>query len=84
MNPRTEARVDTRNPARGPLLLVSGARDNTVPPAIVEAEFRLQKRNEGVTELVTLQGRGHSLPIDSGWQEVAETALAFVKRFAAP
>src|SRR5215467_3177605 len=82
LNPRTEARVDTRNPARGPLLLMSGARDNTVPPAMVEAAFRLQKRNEGVTEFVSVAGRGHSLPIDSGWREVAEIALAFVKRFA--
>ena len=84
INPRTEAAVDTRNPQRGPLLLISGASDNTVPPVMVRASFRLQKRNEGVTELVTIAGRGHSLPIDSGWQEVADTALAFVRRFAAP
>ena len=84
LNPRTEARVDTRSPKRGPLLLISGDRDNTVPPAIVRASFRLQKRNEGVTELATISNRGHSLPIDGGWQKVAETALAFVRRFAPP
>jgi non-heme chloroperoxidase len=28
-----------------------------------------------------MPGRGHSLTIDSGWEEVAATALAFVKRF---
>jgi hypothetical protein len=35
----------------------------------------------GVTEIVEIKGRGHALTIDSGWREVADTALAFVKRF---
>ena len=39
-------------------------------------------RNDGVTEIVEIPGRGHSLTIDSGWREVADTALAFVQRFA--
>ena len=81
LNPRTEARVDTRNPERGPLLLISGDRDNTVPWAIVNASFKLQQRNPGVTEIARMPNRGHSLTIDSGWGEVAETALAFVRRF---
>lgn len=83
VNPGTEARVDTRNPGRGPMLLISGERDNTVPPSIVNASFRLQRRNSGTTELATMAGRGHSLTIDSGWREVAQTALDFVRRFAA-
>ena len=83
-NPRTEVRVDSKNPQRGPLLLIAGDRDTALPPAVVRAEYRLQRRNEGVTELVTMTNRGHSLPIDSGWREVADTALAFVRRFAAP
>lgn len=82
LNPRTEASVDSRNPKRGPLLLISGEMDHIVPPVMVRYSYRLQKRNEGVTELATISGRGHSLPIDSGWQEVAETAMAFVNRFA--
>jgi non-heme chloroperoxidase len=28
-----------------------------------------------------MPNRGHALVIDSGWREVADTALAFVKRF---
>ena len=81
LNPWTEAKVDTKNPDRGPLLLISGEKDNTVPWSITKASYDQQKDNPGVTEVVTIPGRGHSLTIDSGWQEVAETSLAFVKRF---
>ncbi|HEX3562363.1 MAG TPA: alpha/beta hydrolase [Solirubrobacterales bacterium] len=80
-NPASELKVDTTNPDRGPLLLISGEADHTVPPAIVDAEFKKQKRNSGVTELKSIPNRGHSLTIDSGWREVAEAALEFVKRF---
>jgi non-heme chloroperoxidase len=82
VNPWTEAKVNTINPERGPLLIISGEKDNTVPWAIANASFKRQKRNPGVTEIVEMKGRGHALTIDGGWQEVADTALAFVKRFA--
>ena len=81
LNPWTEAKVDTKNPERGPLLIISGEKDHTVPWAIANASFKKQKRNPGVTEFVEIQGRGHALTIDSGWREVADTALAFVRRF---
>jgi pimeloyl-ACP methyl ester carboxylesterase len=81
LNPNTEAKVDTKNPQRGPLLIVSGEKDHTVPWAIANASFKQQKKNSGITEIVEMKNRGHSLTIDSGWREVAETALAFVKRF---
>ena len=80
-NPWTEAKVDSLNPDRGPLLIVSGEKDNTVPWAVANASFKRQKRNKAVTEIVEMPGRGHALTIDSGWREVADTALAFVKRF---
>ena len=80
-NPWTEDKVDTKTPTRGPLLIVSGERDNTVPPAVAEGAYQLQARNPGVTEIVEMKGRGHSLTINSGWREVAETALAFARRF---
>jgi non-heme chloroperoxidase len=81
LNPWTEAKVDTKNPDRGPLLIISGEQDHTVPWAIANASYKRQKRNEGVTEIVEIKGRGHALVIDSGWREVADTALAFVRRF---
>ena len=82
LNPWTEAKVNSKNPERGPLLIISGEKDNTVPWSIANASFKKQKRNEGVTEIVEIPNRGHSLTIDSGWREVADTALAFVERFA--
>ena len=82
LNPWTEAKVDTLNPDRGPVLIIEGENDHTVPWAIAEAAYNRQKRNPGVTEIVKIPNRGHSLTIDHGWREVAETALNFVKRFA--
>ncbi len=81
LNPWTEAKVNTKNPGRGPLLIISGDNDHTVPPAVVKASYKRQQANEGVTEFVEIKNRGHALTIDSGWREVADTALAFVKRF---
>jgi non-heme chloroperoxidase len=81
LNPWTEAKVKSKNPDRGPLLIISGEKDHTVPPAIAEASYKRQKRNKGVTELATIPNRGHALTIDNGWREVADTALAFVKRY---
>src|SRR5512133_763142 len=81
LNPWTEAKVNSKDPERGPLLLISGEKDHTVPWALTNAAYKKQKRNEGVTEIVEIKGRGHALTIDSGWREVADTALAFVKRF---
>jgi non-heme chloroperoxidase len=82
LNPWTEAKVDTENPDRGPLLIISGEKDHTVPWAIANASYKQQKDNPSVTEIVEIPGRGHALIIDSGWREVADTALAFVQRFA--
>jgi non-heme chloroperoxidase len=81
LNPWTEAKVDSQNPERGPLLIISGEKDNTVPWAIAHASYKRQKRNPGVTEIVEMPNRGHALTIDSGWREVANTSLGFVRRF---
>jgi non-heme chloroperoxidase len=80
-NPWTELKVDTKNPDRGPLLIIEGGADHTVPLAIANASYNRQKRNPGVTEIKLIPNRGHSLVIDRGWQEVAQAALDFLKRF---
>jgi pimeloyl-ACP methyl ester carboxylesterase len=80
-NPWTEAKVNTRNPDRGPLLIISGENDHTVPWAVANASFKKEQRNAGITEIDKIPDRGHALTIDGGWQTVAEAALAFVKRF---
>jgi non-heme chloroperoxidase len=74
--------VDSKNPERGPLLIISGEKDNTVPWSIANAFYKKQHRTEGVTEIVEIPNRGHALTIASGWREVADTALPFVQRFA--
>ena len=82
VNPFTEAKLDPKNPNRGPLLIIDGEVDHTVPWAIANAAYKRQSKNEAPTEIKKIPNRGHSLTIDSGWREVAETALEFVKRFS--
>ena len=79
LNPFSETKVDTHNPDRGPLLIISGEQDHTVPRAITDSAFKHQQKNPGVTEFVELPGRGHALTIDHGWPEVAATALEFIR-----
>jgi non-heme chloroperoxidase len=81
LNPWTEAKVED-NPDRGPMLIISGDKDHTVPPAVAKASYQLEQRNGGVTEFLTIEDRGHSLTIDNGWRDVADKALAFIVRYA--
>jgi non-heme chloroperoxidase len=80
-NPRTEDKVNTKNPDRGPMLIVSGEKDHTVPHVLAHAAYERQRKNTGVTEFTEIPNRGHALTIDDGWQEVADIALAFVRDF---
>ena len=81
LNPWTEAKLDPKNPERGPLLIIDGEKDHTVPWAIANAAYKRQRHNESTTEILKIPNRGHSLTIDNGWREVAQAALDFVKRF---
>jgi non-heme chloroperoxidase len=82
LNPWTEAKVNTKHPDRGPLLIIEGENDHTVPWAMANAAYKRQRRNPAVTEIVKIPNRGHALTIDHGWREVAQKALDFVNRFA--
>ena len=75
----SQAEVDTANAARGPLLLISGTADHTVPDATTQATFRQYRNSPAVTELRRFEGRGHSLVIDSGWREVATACLEWLE-----
>ncbi|WP_433662987.1 alpha/beta hydrolase [Nocardia sp. CA-128927] len=77
--PNSEASVDTER-ERGPLLMLAGGRDRLVPEATVRSEYKIQRKNPGVTELVVFADRGHSMPADHGWREIADTALAFLEK----
>ncbi|WP_433720833.1 alpha/beta hydrolase [Actinoplanes sp. CA-051413] len=80
LNPWTEVKVDTENPYRGPMMIISGEKDHTVPRSLSDAAYKQQLKNPGITEFAEIPGRGHALTIDSGWLEVAQTSLAFVER----
>ena len=70
--------VQTRNQDRGPLLLVMGGRDHTVPEAITKSTLKQYRHSDAVTDLEEFPDRGHSLTIDAGWSAVAEASLAWL------
>ena len=77
--PRSPAKINTEPGSRGPLLLTAGGQDHAVPPAIVKSTQRLYKHSSATTELREFPDRGHSLTVDSGWQEVAEAVLSWLR-----
>ncbi len=79
LTPHSPARVNTRNSARGPLLLISGKKDHTVPDIVTHPTSSQYPHSMAMTDLRCLAGCGHSLTIDSGWREVADTALNWLK-----
>ena len=81
INPATQARVNSKNPQRGPLLIITGSADRTAPPAIAKATYKRQRRNtHAPTEFQVIDGAGHSLVFDHGWPDVASLALDFIRR----
>jgi non-heme chloroperoxidase len=80
INPFTEAKVDSKNPRRGPVLIITGKKDHIAPHAVASASCKKQKRNRAATDIHEIPDRDRSLVFDSGWQDVAETALAFIKK----
>ena len=74
------AKVNTANEGRGPLLLVMGGRDHTVPEVITKATVKQYRHSSAVTDLEEFADRGHSLTIDSGWREVADGCLAWLAK----
>ena len=73
------SKVNTENNSRGPLLLISGTADHTVPDVTTQATLKQYRHSTSVTELKQFEGRGHSLTIDSGWIDVAKAVLAWLK-----
>jgi len=75
----SQAKVDTGNDTRGPLLLISGTADHTVPDVVTRSTLKQYRDSTAVTELRQFEGRGHSLTIDSGWRKVADAVLAWLE-----
>jgi pimeloyl-ACP methyl ester carboxylesterase len=78
-NTNAATKVNVGNATRGPLLLISGTEDTTVPPVLVKSAFRQYRKSPAVTEIKEFVGRGHSLIIDSGWRELAEYCLSWLQ-----
>ena len=74
----SQAKVDTANTTRGPLLLISGTADHTVPDVVTRSTLKQYRDSTAVTELTQFEGRGHSLTIDQGWEAVARTVLEWL------
>ncbi|MBB2940706.1 pimeloyl-ACP methyl ester carboxylesterase [Actinoplanes lutulentus] len=78
-NPHSPAKVDTANESRGPLLLIAGGKDHTVPEVVVRSTLKQYRHSHAVTDIIDFPDKAHSLTIDSGWREVAETSLTWLK-----
>jgi len=81
-DPHSPAKVATDNQTRGPLLLIASGKDHTVPESVTRATLKQYRHSEAVTDLMTFAGRAHSLTVDSGWREVADTCLTWLKEQA--
>lgn len=77
-SPHSPAAVETDNETRGPLLLIMGGQDHTVPEAVTKATVKQYRHSNAVTDLLEFADRGHSLTIDSGWSEVADGCLSWL------
>jgi non-heme chloroperoxidase len=77
--PNSPAKVNTKNATRGPLLITAGGKDHTVPAVISKQTLKLYRKSPAVTDLKEFPDRGHSLALDSGWRDVADAALAWLK-----
>jgi pimeloyl-ACP methyl ester carboxylesterase len=75
----SQAKVATENETRGPLLLISGKQDHTVPDVTTRSTLKQYRDSAAVTELKQFEGRGHSLTIDSGWREVADATIEWLE-----
>ena len=74
----SQAKVDTRRADRGPLLLISGTADHTVPDVVTRSTLKQYRDSTAVTEFTQFEGRGHSLTVDSGWRDVADAVLKWL------
>jgi alpha-beta hydrolase superfamily lysophospholipase len=72
------AAVEVHNETRGPLLLVAGGADHTVPASITRSTLKLYRKSSAITDFKEFHDRGHSLALDSRWREVADHALTWL------
>lgn len=73
------AAVDTRRSDRGPLLIIAGSKDRTVPAVVAKAAYKLYAKSGASTDYLAFPDCGHSLVLDHGWREIADAALAWLR-----
>jgi len=74
-----QTKVNTQNTSRGPLLITGGEKDNQAPAIIGKASVKKYNKT-AITDFKLFEGRGHSLIVDSGWKEIAEYSLNWLKK----
>ncbi|WP_305093075.1 alpha/beta hydrolase [Prescottella sp. R16] len=72
--PGSPAHVDT-GVERGPLLIVGGGRDHTVPESVSRATHHRYHKAHTENDYMVFADRGHSLTVDHGWEEIADEVL---------
>ena len=82
-NPNAKTKVNYENPARAPLLLVTGAEDRICPPSVNSSNFKQQKKAPSATEHKEYPGRSH-WPGQDGWEELADYMLNWTTKHARP
>jgi len=77
---KSPAAVDTHRDDRGPLLIIAGGQDHTVPAVVAKAAYKLYAGSSATTDFQEFPDRGHSLVFDHGWREVADVILDWLHR----
>jgi alpha-beta hydrolase superfamily lysophospholipase len=80
VQPHSPAEVNTKNEARGPLLLMASKKDHTVDPGLVHSALKQYRKSSAITELIDYDDRGHSLVVDSGATQLMDDALAWLDK----
>lgn len=83
-NPESPTAVDTHTATRGPLLIIGGGADHTVPEVVAREAYELYHDSAAVTEYHAFPGRGHSLVFDHGWKDVADHTLTWLRENPSP
>jgi pimeloyl-ACP methyl ester carboxylesterase len=82
-NPHAASAVNFHNDDRAPLLLIAGDKDHISPPSVVEANFRLYRKSQAITDYKEFPERSHYIVGQQGWEEVADYALSWATDNAA-
>jgi len=81
--PNPATKVNPRNSARAPLLLIAGSADHAIPPSLTRVNARHYRKSPAITDYQEFAGRPHLTLVIPGWEEIADYALGWAARRAA-